>query len=159
MCSGGCAFVTGWWCFAAPRVCADWRNTLGSVQVVRKDHLKVVSRGRTWWSGHFPPMFLRLLLSALEQASLCHVDKWGLDSCIFSLGFCYGFSWDVYLHVAFISFSTHRVNVMDCVAVLIRKKCLYLFHIFFLSSMKVGESARMWLCFIRICSPIVEAVW
>lgn len=106
MCSGGCAFVTGWWCFAAPRVCADWRNTLGSVQVVRKDHLKVISWGRTWWSGHFPPMFLHLLLSALEQASLCHVDKWGLGSCIFSLGFCYGFSWDVYLHVAFISFST-----------------------------------------------------
>lgn len=135
-----------------------WRNIPGSVQHFRKEHLKVIS-----WPlngdqvGHFPPMFL---LSALEQASLCSVDKWGLDTCIFLLGFCCGFSWDVYLHVAVIGLHIlHRVSAMDCVAVLTRKNA-FLSSIFFLSAWKwEGEFGKIWLCFIVICSLIVEAVW
>lgn len=38
----GCSFVTGWWCFAAPRGCTDGRNTLGSVQLFGKDRLKAI---------------------------------------------------------------------------------------------------------------------
>lgn len=88
-----------------------------------------------WVNSHH---VLMLLLSALEQDSLCCVDKWGLDSCIFLLGFCYGFSWDVYLHVAFIGFSTQITQSKCCglCSCANQKKCLSLFH-FFLSSMEV----------------------
>lgn len=83
------------------------------------------------------------LSSALEQASLCSVDKWWLGTCIFLLGFCCGFIWDVYLHVAFIGFSTHITQskyygLRSCAH---QKKYLSLFH-FFLSGMEVGR--KIW---------------
>lgn len=89
--------------------------------------------------GHFLLMFVHLSC-AVEQASLCHVDSWELDeNCIFLLGVCYGFTWDVYLHSCHLHWFLCTNDTMCsgpyCCAK--QKKCLYLFHSFH-SIMEVG---------------------
>lgn len=103
--------------------------------------------------GQFSLMFLHLS-SAVEQGSLCHVDNWELDGCIFLLGFCYGFSWDVYLHWCYLHplLYTNDTTCSGPCCCAKEKKCLYLFRSFH-SIMEVG--GRIWQNVTLFCQNLL----
>lgn len=80
-------------------------------------------------------MFLHLP-SAVELAGLCHADSQELDGCIFLLGFCYGFTWDIYLHWCHLHQFLYTTCSGPCCCAK-QKKCLSLFHSFY-GVMEVG---------------------